>query len=248
VLAVLTVFIMGNAAFHAEYILTGTVDFGIRIGIAAALILVMLIGGRIIPSFTRNWLVRENPGRLPVAFARFDILVLAASAIALVFWIWSPEALLTGSALLTVAALHTTRLARWAGDRTYKDRLVLVLHVAYAFVPLGFLLLAAAAFGFVAQSAGIHAWTAGAIGMMTLAVMTRASLGHTGRVLVASAFTQTIYAAAFTAAIMRICAALEPRWSLILSIVAGLAWTAAFWLFAIEYGPILCTGRRKSPA
>jgi len=68
---VLTVFIMGNAAFHAEYILTGTVDFGIRIGIAAALILVMLIGGRIIPSFTRNWLVRENPGRLPVAFARF---------------------------------------------------------------------------------------------------------------------------------------------------------------------------------
>jgi NnrS protein len=69
--------------------------------------------------------------------------------------------------------------------------------------------------------------TAGAIGMMTLAVMTRASLGHTGRVLVASAFTQTIYAAAFTAAIIRICAALEPRWSLTLSIVAGLAWTAA---------------------
>jgi uncharacterized protein involved in response to NO len=67
------------------------------------------------------------------------------------------QALLTGSALLIVAALHTMRLARWAGDGTYKDRLVFVLHVAYAFVPLGFLLLAAAAFGFVAQSAGIHA-------------------------------------------------------------------------------------------
>jgi uncharacterized protein involved in response to NO len=61
VLAVLTVFIIGNAAFHAEYILTGTVDFGIRIGIAA-IILVMIIGGRIVPSFTQNWLARENPG------------------------------------------------------------------------------------------------------------------------------------------------------------------------------------------
>jgi uncharacterized protein involved in response to NO len=161
------------------------------------------------------------------------------SATALVLWIWSPESQLTGSALLIVAALHTMRLARWAGYRTYKDRLVLVLHVAYAFVPLGFLLFAAAAFGFVASSAGVHAWTAGAIGMMTLAVMTRASLGHTGRALAASALTRTIYAAAFVAAIARTCAALEPRWSVPLLDFAGLAWITAFWLFAVEYAPIL---------
>jgi uncharacterized protein involved in response to NO len=243
VLAVLSAFIIGNASFHTEYILTGTADFGIRIGIAAALILVMLIGGRIVPSFTRNWLVRQNPGRLPAHFARFDVLVIAVSAAALVLWISSPESHLTGSALLIVAALHTIRLARWAGDRTYKDRLVLVLHVAYAFVPLGFLLVAAAAFGFVAASAGIHSWTAGAIGMMTLAVMTRASLGHTGRALAASALTHTIYAAALLAAIARICAALEPRWFVPLLVFAGLAWTTAFWLFGLEYGPILFSSR-----
>lgn len=139
--------------------------------------------------------------------------MIAVSAPALVFWIWSPESQLTGSALLMVAALHTMRLGRWAGDRTYKDRLIFVLHVAYAFLPLGFLLLAVAAFGFVAPSAGIHAWTAGAIGLMTLGVMTRVSLGHTGRALAASALTQTIYTAAFFSAVARICAALEPRWS-----------------------------------
>ena len=91
------------------------------------------------------------------------------------------------------------RHVRWAGDRTLADRLVLVLHVAYAFVPLGFLLLGAAVLwpAIVPTSAGLHAWMAGAIGMMTLAVMTRASLGHTSQELVASLPTQLIYLCAF---------------------------------------------------
>ena len=93
------------------------------------------------------------------------------------------------------ACLQIARLARWAGDRTFADRLVLVLHVGYAFVPLGFLLIGTSAFtAAVPASAGIHAWTAGAIGLMTLAVMTRATLGHTGQPLQAGAATQAIYA------------------------------------------------------
>ena len=77
--------------------------------------------------------------------------------------------------------MHVVRLVRWSGYRTFADRLVLILHVAYAFVPAGFILTALCAFDLVAPSAGIHAWTGGAIGAMTLAVMSRATLGHTGR-------------------------------------------------------------------
>ncbi len=97
------------------------------------------------------------------------------------------------------------RLARWAGDRTWRERLLLILHVGYAFVPIGFLLNAASAFGLVAGSAGIHAWMAGAAGIMTLAVMSRATLGHTGQRLTASATTQAIYVAIIVAALSRIC-------------------------------------------
>ena len=104
------------------------------------------------------------------------------------------------------ALLHAMRLARWAGYRTAAEPLVLVLHVAYAFVPIGFLSwpLAIAAPGLVVATGALHGWTVGAVGTMTLAVMTRASLGHTGQALVASPSTQLIYAAIVIAAVARV--------------------------------------------
>ena len=234
----------GNVAFHLEAHFNGTAETGIRVGIAVVVLLISLIGGRIIPSFTRNWLVRENPGRLPVPFARFDMLTVAASAIALLFWIVQPDGTGTGVALAVAGAMQTIRLARWAGDRTARERLLLILHIGYAFVPLGFLLGAAAAFGQVPAAAGIHAWMAGAAGVMTLAVMSRASLGHTGQPLTASAATQAIYVAIIIAAAARICAVLEPAHSLPLLYLAALAWAAAFFGFAACYGPTL-VGYRK---
>ena len=82
--------------------------------------------------------------------------------------------------LLLCGGMHVIRLVRWSGYRTFADRLVLILHVAYAFIPVGSILAALSAFDLVAPSAGIHAWTGGAIGTMTLAAMSRATLGHTG--------------------------------------------------------------------
>ena len=210
------------------------------IGIAAVLILIMVVGGRIIPSFTRNWLMRRNPGRLPAPFGRFDVACIALSSAGLALWVVTPEEAPTGVALLAVAALNLVRLCRWAGDRSFADRLVLVLHVGYAFVPLGFLLAGLSAFGITAPSAGVHAWTAGAFGIMTLAVMSRASLGHTGRALIASPALQAVYAAALVAALARICAVLHPAWSEGLLYVAAFAWAAAFLGFASLYAPILC--------
>jgi NnrS protein len=171
----------GNIAFHLEAHFDGAADTGIRIGIAVVVVLIPLIGGRIIPSFTRNWLVRENPGRLPTPFGRFDVIVVAIGALALAVWVVSPAGRLTGAGLAIAGLLHLVRLGRWAGDRTWRERLVLILHVGYAFVPLGFLLNAASAFELVPVGAGIHAWMVGAAGTMTLAVMSRATLGHTGQ-------------------------------------------------------------------
>ena len=121
---------------------------------------------------------------------------------------------------------------------------MLILHVGYAFVPLGFLLAGAAAFDLGAQSAGIHAWMVGAAGTMTLAVMTRASLGHTGNALAASAVTQAIYAAVVIAALARICASLQPDWSEPLLQISVLGWVAAYFGFAAVYGPLLVRAKR----
>jgi uncharacterized protein involved in response to NO len=229
----------GNVAFHLEAHFHGAAEAGIRIGIAVVVLLISLIGGRIIPSFTRNWLVRENPGRLPVPFGRFDIVVVVISALTLLSWVVDANSQIVVAALALTGLLHLVRLGRWAGDRTWRERLLLILHIGYAFVPLGFLLNAASAFGLLPVGAGIHAWMAGAAGTMTLAVMSRATLGHTGQRLTASAATQSIYAAIIIAALARICAAVEPSHYGPLLHVAAFAWAAAFLGFSIVFGGLL---------
>jgi uncharacterized protein involved in response to NO len=102
VLGVLAVLFTGNAISHAEHLLLPTPGHGVRLGIAAILVLIMLIGGRIIPSFTRNWLVRQRPRRLPQPFDRFDQLAIAVAGATLVLWIAAPDAVLT--AWLALAA------------------------------------------------------------------------------------------------------------------------------------------------
>ncbi len=239
VVAIVALLLAGNVAFHLEAHFAGSADIAIRIGIAAVVMLLALIGGRIIPSFTRNWMVRENPGRLPVPFGRFDVVVVALGALALAGWIIAPDNRAAGVALGLAGLMHFVRLTRWAGDRTLRERLLTILHVGYFFVPLGFLLNAIAAFGLLPPSAGVHAWMAGGAGIMTLAVMTRASLGHTGQALTASAATQAIYAAIIVAALARVCAVIHPAQGELLLHVAALAWVAAFFPFALAYGPLL---------
>ncbi|WP_431015643.1 NnrS family protein [Bradyrhizobium pachyrhizi] len=233
-----------NIAFHLEAHLNGVADYSARAGIALVVTLVCVIGGRIVPSFTRNWLSRQKPGRLPVPFGRFDAATVAVSACALVAWAVVPSGRAVAGALGVAGVLHVIRLARWAGHRTISDRLVLILHVAYAFVPAGFLLAALSSLDLVAPSAGIHAWTGGAIGSMTIAVMTRASLGHTGQELSASTATQAVYASIIIAALARICAAVDPTYSIPLLMIAGIAWAGAFLGFALAYAPLLCSARK----
>ncbi len=244
VLLVVAVLIAGNIIFHLESSSYGVADYGPRVGLAAIILLVTLVGGRIVPSFTRNWLARQGPGPLPAPFSRFDMVSMLTGAIALAAWVLNRSHEATGLLLLASAMLHTMRLGRWRGDRAVSERLVLILHVGYAFVPLGFLLTGLAAlWPMVPASAGVHAWGAGAVAVMTLAVMTRASLGHTGRPLVATPVTQLIYLLAILAALLRIVAAFEPSKTLLH--LAAFAWEGAFVGFVVAYGPLLA---RRPPA
>lgn len=238
----------GNIAFHVEAHYAGAADVSIRVGISVVVLLIALIGGRIIPSFTRNWLVKFNPGRLPVPFGRFDGAVIGCSALALITWIVAPLNAVTGILMALVGGLHVVRLARWAGDRTFRERLLVILHVGYSFVPLGFVLNAIAGFGELPPSAGIHAWMAGAAGTMTLAVMTRASLGHTGQALTASPAIQGIYAAIVIAALTRVAAVMWPAHGDALLQIAACGWIVAFLGFAIAFGPLLAGRPRRALA
>jgi uncharacterized protein involved in response to NO len=99
VLVPVTALALANAGFHVEAHVSGTVEFALRAAVAAILILIMLIGGRIVPSFTRNWLVRQNPGRLPLPFGKFDLVALAISVAALCLWTVAPDGIAIGAAL-----------------------------------------------------------------------------------------------------------------------------------------------------
>lgn len=237
----------GDALFLSEAASGGTDGYGTRLGIASAVLLISLIGGRIIPSFTRNWLVRQPSNQLPVPFNRYDVLTILASVIALAAWVGAPFETATGIMLLLAGLLHIWRISRWSGAHTTSEPILLVLHIGYAFIPVGFLLVAASILdpGLVSSSGALHAWTAGAIGLMTLAVMTRASLGHTGRATTADWPTLAIYLLALTAAIARLLAAFGIAYFPMLH-VSATAWVLAFGGFAVVYGPLLMRPRLMS--
>lgn len=248
VLVPVTLLFAANLVFHAEAHFNGASDIGRRLALGAIIVLIMIIGGRIIPSFTHNWLVRMNPGRLPVPFARFDAVVIMLSAIALTTWIAWPERADVGAGLIAAACLNAARLARWAGDRTWRNPLVLVLHVSFAFLPIGLCLTGLAAmFPSVPPAAGLHAFGAGAIGAMTLSVMVRATLGHTGRELRAGIEGCVIFASVLIAATLRICAAFHPEQTALLHASAA-AWCIAFLGYAVFFGGMLLRPRLQAGA
>jgi uncharacterized protein involved in response to NO len=215
-------------------------DLGWQLAIAIVVLLISLIGGRIIPSFTRNWMAKRGiRNGLPSQPGRFDLFVIAATAVALLAWLTGPSETPVGLVLLAAAALQTARWLRWRGYRTFADPLVLILHVGYAWIPIGLALLGLSFIGAVPRSAAIHSLTAGAMATMILAVMTRASLGHTARDLKANGATVIIYLLVTGGAVLRVLASLRLIDYNFGMEIAGLAWGGAFLLFLIAYAPVL---------
>jgi len=223
-------------------------DLGWQLAIALVVLLISLIGGRIIPSFTRNWLVKRGmTSELPTQPGKFDLFVIGATAVAMLFWLMGPPELATGLVLCAAGALQAVRWLRWSGWRTVADPLVLILHVGYFWIPVGLVLLGLSIAGYVPRSAAIHSLTAGAMATMILAVMTRASLGHTGRELKASPFTVVVYLLITAGALLRVGTSLNViNYNLGID-VSGLAWGGAFLVFLIVYAPVLW-GRRLGEA
>jgi uncharacterized protein involved in response to NO len=248
VVAALTLLFAANALFHLQALaVVGTGEAATRLAIAVLVLLIVLVGGRILPSFTRNWLVKRGVTRLPAGFSGFDRLTLAATVAAAVAWVIAPTGGATALLAATAALLNLARLARWQGGRTLREPLLWVLHVGYLWIPAGLALLAlAAVLPAVPASAAVHALTAGAVGTMTLAVMTRATLGHTGRDLHAGPGTTLIYGLVLGAALVRVAAAFAVAPGPAAVHAAGWLWAAAFLLFAGLYGPMLVAPRRRA--
>lgn len=218
---------------------------GWRLALAIVVGLIALIGARIIPAFTRNWLGRHDlrsPPDEPLALARAAPVVLLAGLAA---WAIAPDARGGGWALVVGAALTAARLLYWQGWRTRSDALVLVLHLGYFWMAAGSLLLALATLvpEHVPQTLAIHALTAGAIGTMVLAVMSRVCRGHTGRALVADRLTVAIYAAINLSALVRVAAPFAPGDPMPFIQASAIFWITAYLLFAAWSLPIVLRPR-----
>lgn len=243
----LSLLLLANLLFHLEALdVASTADVGRRLGLAMLLMMIALIGGRIIPSFTRNWLAKQDTAELPAAFGIVDRFALASGALALASWVVEAPPQFTGPLLIAAGIAAALRLARWRGLATVKEPLLLVLHLGHGWLAAGLILLGASEVtDLVPASAALHALTAGAIGTMILAVMTRATLGHTGRDLTAGAGTTAIYGLVTLAALARIAVWWLPAEYDLLLKLAGLSWIAAFLLFLAVYGPMLLRPRQS---
>ncbi len=237
---------LGNLGFHLALHLGGDPHLWLRGAVAGYVALILIIGGRIIPSFTRNWLNQRGAAPLPVAYNRFDVGVIIASALVLAIWVVAPTTRLIAIPALGAAVLNVVRLARWRGLSVRAEWLLLVLHLAYAFVPIGFVAIALASLGLIGVTSALHVLTVGVIATMMLAVMTRATRGHTGRPLTASKLTVTAYLCLFAAALARPLADLTGLPGLMEA--SGALWITAFAIFVAEYGGMLTRVRRKPRA
>jgi len=244
--ALIALLAVSNIADHTGDLLGLPYQFGLHVALAIITTLMMLIGGRIIPAFTGNWLKAQGAGPLPAPMGLFDKVTLLISVAVLAGWTAFPLANLTGAGLLVIAFLHTIRLSRWRGLHIARDPLLLVLHLAYLWLAIALALMGLAILrpDILTSAHALHALTAGAIGQLTMAVMTRASLGHCGRELHAGAGTIAIYLLVFVGAASRVVLPFTHFDYALGMSIAGVIWAAGFLLFALAYGPMLFTPRR----
>jgi uncharacterized protein involved in response to NO len=240
-LAPVMVLAIANLLMHLQALgVAIPVGLGWRLGIAAVSALIAVIGGRIAPAFTRNWLRLHGIPDVPPPPGMLDRTALGTLIAAMIGWTFLPYWQPIGILLLIAAALHGARLASWRGIATHPEPLLLILHAGHLWLVTGVALLGLSLLtDAVPAAAAVHALTAGAMGTMILAVATRATLGHTGRPLHADAVTTTIYGFVIAAGVLRVIAAWPNGMQIDLIAVSGLAWIAAFALFLAKFGPML---------
>ena len=236
--------IAANAMMHLDVLgfsLLG-VDWGLRgamLGLDATIVLIAVMGGRVTPSFTSSFIGHADPSIKVQQRPRLDRAVMVATwAVLAVDLVW-PERWLGGAVALVAAALHLARLAGWQSLRTLGNPILWVLHLGYLWLVVGLAFKGGADFGVMAQTDALHALTIGAIGTMTMAIMTRASLGHTGRVIRAHPVIVAAYVLLSVATVSRLAVMAVPDAAVALALGSGVAWILAFGAFVVVYAPIL---------
>jgi uncharacterized protein involved in response to NO len=248
VTAPLVLFIIADLLMHLESLgFAVPAGLGWRLAVGAPILLISVIGGRIIPGFTRNWLFKRKNPRLPLPQNIVDTVAVALLAAALVLWAALPNHRVTGALLMAAAIANALRLSRWTGQATWAEKLLFILHVGYGWLAIGVALLGLSIFNIgVPVASAIHALTVGATAIMILAVMPRVTLGHTGRALTANRTTVAIYVLINAATITRVCASWHTEFMVLLLLVSGMCWITAFGLFELVYGPMLLTRQSTS--
>ena len=204
--------------------------------------LISPVGGGIIPSFTRNWLTKNRADvGPPHPESRLDRAVLGLTVLAL--FAVAPDAVVTARSTIIAGSAIGLRMSRWQGHRTTGRCASRSFSFSMLLVTGLVLLGPDECFDVLPTTAALHALTVGAIGTMTLAVMTRASFGQTGRPLVAGWGTQAIYVFVTLAALLRVLSPLKGAQMMLMLWAAGASWSAAFGLFAILYGRVLTQPR-----
>jgi uncharacterized protein involved in response to NO len=246
--AILGLLFVFNTIFHME--VNGTFAFGgagMRGAIITVILMVSLIGDRIIPTLSGNWLkARNEKDALPATVVKLDLASLLSTVLVLVCFVLIPYSTISGVVLIIAALLHTFRLNRWQTRKIAEEPLLLILHVAYAWIPIGFLLLASSSFLLVSPSVGLHALTIGAITSMIMGVSIRAGKGHSGRALTSDTKTNLTFILITLAAATRVVSALLPfDWLLQLS---AIFWLLAFLAFLVVVVPILTMPSKDTAA
>lgn len=232
-----------NILFHLSALRGVPTDFPERLALSVMTLMLTIIGGRLTPTFTREFFAERNMSGPPEVFSLTDgatiVLVLAGA----ITWIIQPESVWAGIMLLVAGMASVVRLLRWEGWRTWREPLVLILHIGYGWVGLFLIALGASILGIGLSTANaVHVLTTGAMGAMTLAVMTRASLGHTGRSRHADRLTVAIYLLVNVGALLRIFTPNPDTPTTLTHVLLGLSalgWSGAYLLFALVYGPLL---------
>ena len=242
----------GNVLFHldAAGIVPGLASRGLLLALDAVLFLIAVIGGRVVPAFTTNALRRAGEQRLPVSRPPVEAAALLSVAALAVADLLAPDGTTAGAIAAAAAVIHAVRLSGWRGHRTLGEPILWIIHLGYAWLVAGFALKALALLGgFLPATAAQHAFAIGAVGSMTLGVMSRAALGHTGRELRAGPPTVAAYLLVSAAALARIAGpALLPAHEPEALAAAAILWIAAFGLFTAVYFPILTRPRKRAEA
>ncbi len=242
----LVVLFVANLIFHIAILRNnpGFAGYGLMFGINIVLLIITIIGGRIVPAFTLSAVRRTDDTFAIMPFPALDRAAILSMVLVLIVDLIWPHSITAGWLAIIAAVIHAVRLSRWKTWRGLGEAIVWILHLAYAWVIIGFFLKGLFLLtGSLYASAWLHAFTTGAFAGMILAVMTRAALGHTGRPLIAAPLTVAAYLLITLSAIVRVVSPVFAEDYLNSIAVSGTLWIAAFVLFLVVYTPILIAPR-----